>query len=264
MSTTVSAVIKAMETIAPPTLAEPDDPIGLHAGHPRKSVSRILVALDATQKVIKQAVAKDCQIIVTHHPRFYRPVKNLDETNPYGLLAAEIVRAGISVYCAHTNLDSVPDGINDVLADMAGMCIERIALLQNRTVDAVCGLGRVGALRAPCTLTTLARRLKKKSNSPGTLVLGNRNRRITRAVVWSGGGLRSHLLNTVNTDVVILGETDYHSMELMEQKKIACIALGHAPCEEIILPWLATQLRRALPTITIYTSTSGTAKMWAL
>jgi len=366
MKTTVRDVIQTMEAMAPAWMRYPDDPIGLHAGHPDWKVKRALLALDATLPVVREAKKRKCQMVITHHPRFYRPLKNLDESQPMGALAAEIARAKLAVYCAHTNLDVVPGGVNDVLADLAGMGKERAPMVfvaQDRFLKlvtfvpdshvetvrkALCskgagvigqyqdcsfrtagtgtfrgssstkpyvgkagrleeaeewrlevmlkesesaavldalrdkhpyeepaydlyvlhekkafGQGRMGALKRQTKLGLLARKMKKATGSPGTLVLGDATKPVRRVGVWSGSGFRGEGVAALALDAIITGEIDYHTCELLEQVNIACIALGHGPCEQVVLPWVAENLRNALPDITVEMAAEGVVTMWS-
>ena len=119
--TKVKDVIAAMERIAPPALAMPGDPIGLHAGDPERRVARLTLALDASRAVVAEAAAKRSDMLVVHHPRFYRGLSTLAESDAAGRRAAGIARAGLAVYSAHTNLDVAPGGTNDVLAETVGL-----------------------------------------------------------------------------------------------------------------------------------------------
>jgi putative NIF3 family GTP cyclohydrolase 1 type 2 len=65
-------------------------------------------------------------------------------------------------------------------------------------------------------------------------------------------------------DAVILGEIDYHSCEVLQQNDTGCIALGHAPCEEVVLPWLADKLSSAFSRLSVAVTTKGIAKMWSV
>jgi dinuclear metal center YbgI/SA1388 family protein len=367
MATTVRDVIGVMETIAPPWMCYAKDPTGLHAGHPDWRVRKILLALDATIPVVREARKRGCQMLITHHPRFYRPLLNLDESEPIGALAAEIARAKLAVYCAHTNLDVTPGGINDILADLAGMREERkplVSVAEDRMLKlvtfvpgdhvdtiraALCkagagvigkytncsfkvagtgtfqgdettrpylgkggrfeeveewrlevlvpesrhravlqalreshpyeepaydvypllekktyGQGRTGLLKRPTRLGLLARKMKKATGSPGVLVLGDPKRPVQAVGVWSGSGLQTECVLRLPLDVIIVGEIDYHKCEVLQQVNTACIALGHAPCEEIILPWLAGNLSNSLSGITVDVTTDGVVKMWSV
>jgi len=121
MAIAVRDVVAAMEDIAPPRLACKKDPIGLHAGDLRWRVRRLLLCLDVTPAAVRQAQRQRCDMIIAHHPLFYHPLPNLAETSPRGWLAAEIARSRLAVYCAHTNLDNAAGGINDTLAELAGL-----------------------------------------------------------------------------------------------------------------------------------------------
>lgn len=114
-------VIAAMDRIAPPALALPGDPIGLHAGDPGANVGKVAVALDASLPVLKKAAAAKAAMLVVHHPRFYRGLATLAESDPSGRRASEIARLRLAVYSAHTNLDNAPGGVNDVLAETVGL-----------------------------------------------------------------------------------------------------------------------------------------------
>lgn len=126
--TTVRDVMEMMETIAPAWMACDGDPNGLHLGDPSARIGKVWVALDATLEVIQRAKRAKAGMLVVHHPRFYHGLKTLDESTPSGRLAAEAVRAGIAIFCAHTNLDIAPNGVNDTLAELAGLVDPAVAV----------------------------------------------------------------------------------------------------------------------------------------
>lgn len=110
-----------MDEWAKPSLALEGDPVGLQIGRPDKPVSRVLAALEVTPEVAEEAVEEKADLIVCHHAVLYRPAKRLREDEPEGRILAALIRAGIAVYNAHTNLDTVPGGVNDVLAERLGL-----------------------------------------------------------------------------------------------------------------------------------------------
>ena len=168
----VRNVVEAMETIAPPALAVPGDPAGLHAGCPEGRVRAVAVALDASLPAIAEAVRKKADLLIVHHPRFYRGLSGLAENDPCGRRAAAIARSGLAVYSAHTALDLAEGGTNDCLAKAAGildpvvvMPVKRERLLKlavfvpvaqvEKVRRAVCGAG-AGAIGkySDCTFRT--------------------------------------------------------------------------------------------------------------
>lgn len=121
MPVTVRDIMDSMEILAPSWMAAPGDPVGLHAGSPQKRVRHLLLALDATQAVLREARACRADMIVAHHPRFYHGLKTLDPETNLGAVAYDLIRGDIALFCAHTNLDTAPGGVNDLLADAVGL-----------------------------------------------------------------------------------------------------------------------------------------------
>lgn len=126
--TQVKHIVAAMEQIAPPRLAMPDDRprIGLHAGSLHKRVTRLALSLDASLGAVEEAGKWDAGMLVVHHPRFYRSFANITDQDPSGRRAIAILSSRMAVYSAHTNLDIVPGGTNDLLAEAAGLQDTRI------------------------------------------------------------------------------------------------------------------------------------------
>ncbi len=149
--TTVQQVYEVMQRLAPPELAEHWDNPGLLVDC-GGDVRRVLVTLDITPEVVAEAVAKQCTVIVAHHPVIFDPLKRLCPADvPY-----QLVRAGISAICMHTNLDAAEGGVNDVLADLFG--------IRQRTAFAD-GCGRVGDID-PITVPELAALAQHKLAAP--------------------------------------------------------------------------------------------------
>ena len=117
----VRTIIQALEQWAPRSYALPDDPVGLHIGSVNKEVRKVLVALDVTENVVDEAIRKQADLIVAHHPLLYRPLRRIDLDTPSGRVVAKCLQHDIAIYCAHTNLDIAPGGINDMMAEALGL-----------------------------------------------------------------------------------------------------------------------------------------------
>lgn len=127
-SASVRDVIAAMDRIAPRILAESWDNVGLQVGAMDDPAGSILVALEATTEVVAQARRARAGTLVTHHPLMLRERKSFAEFDPIARLAVSMIRGRIALIAAHTNLDSVADGTNGVVADMAGLGADRVFL----------------------------------------------------------------------------------------------------------------------------------------
>lgn len=121
MGCTVKDCMAVMEAIAPRAMAESWDPVGLQIGDPEAEVRHIGVALDATPDVVACAVADGVDLLVVHHPLFFSPLQSVDLSSPIGALIADAVKNGLAIFAAHTNLDSVKGGLNDLLCRKIGV-----------------------------------------------------------------------------------------------------------------------------------------------
>ncbi len=106
-----------MEDWAPPGIAWKQDNVGLQIGDPNEEVAGVLTALEVTREVVREALQKKCNLIITHHPLIFKPLHNLTPHTLSGNLALTIARNNLNLYAAHTNLDFTRDGVNFVLSE---------------------------------------------------------------------------------------------------------------------------------------------------
>jgi dinuclear metal center YbgI/SA1388 family protein len=118
---TIADMIDYLEQFAPTSLAADWDNVGLLLGDRSGPVERVMTCLTVTPETAAEAIESAAQLIVTHHPILFRPVKKLTTASPEGRTVLALVRAGISVYCPHTAFDNTHGGINDLLARRLGL-----------------------------------------------------------------------------------------------------------------------------------------------
>lgn len=114
-------IFQLIEQFFPLDLAEEWDNCGIQVGDPNRPVDRVLLAMDMDEAVLSEARDKGAGLVVTHHPLVFKGIKKIREDRGPGRLLAKIIRAGITVYSAHTNLDSAQKGVNAVLAERIGL-----------------------------------------------------------------------------------------------------------------------------------------------
>jgi dinuclear metal center YbgI/SA1388 family protein len=124
----VAEVVQLMGELAPARLAEDWDNVGLQVGDLSQEVENVLLALDFNQQVLAEAVEKDCQLIITHHPFIFNGIKSVDAQNESGKLIYKLIKNNISLFSAHTNLDIADDGLNDYLIEK--LDVENISILK--------------------------------------------------------------------------------------------------------------------------------------
>jgi len=121
MTATVAQMMRLLDDLAPPRLAESWDNVGLQIGSRHWPVMKVWTALDPLPEVVAAAVENGVDLLVTHHPLIFKPLKRIDSDSPTGRIAEMALSAKLAIFCAHTNLDSAPGGVNDILADRVGL-----------------------------------------------------------------------------------------------------------------------------------------------
>jgi dinuclear metal center YbgI/SA1388 family protein len=112
----VNDLVNALEAIAPPSMAEEWDNVGLLVGDPTASIARVLLTIDYTPDVAAEAREANCGLVIAYHPPLFKPIKRIVASGASELLFAAI-RDGIAIYSPHTAFDAADSGTNDVLAD---------------------------------------------------------------------------------------------------------------------------------------------------
>lgn len=128
-------LIQYMEQFAPKYYAVEHDNIGLQLGTLDKKIDKVLVTLDVTLAVVEEAIALGVDLIIAHHAIIFRPIPKIDTSTPAGKIYELLIKHDISVYIAHTNLDVAVGGVNDLLADAAGMVAEGRKCLETVYMD---------------------------------------------------------------------------------------------------------------------------------
>lgn len=114
-------IIQLFEQFSPKGLAMADDKIGLQIGRLNKKIDKVMIALDVLEEVIDEAIERNVQLIIAHHPPIFRPLKNVLTDTVQGRMIEKLLKHEIAVYAAHTNLDVATGGVNDLLADALGL-----------------------------------------------------------------------------------------------------------------------------------------------
>ncbi len=243
MDNTLGNIISIVERVIPPNLAEKWDNCGLQVGDVDWSVEKIWVALDPLPEVISAASQSDVDLVITHHPLIFKPLKTIDVHTPEGAVIQQALKGQVAVYSAHTNLDRVQAGVNDVLAEFIGL--KDIAPLSMDPVSGKPGFGRVGKIVPSLTPTELIRRLKEALKLEHVKVAGDLNLDVQDVVVCSGSGssIIPEFFNS-EADAFISGDLHYHDARLFEFTGKVLIDIGHFASEHLIVEALTDRLKQ--------------------
>lgn len=247
MSVKCVDIINIMEELAPIKLAEAWDNPGLLAGNPEAEVKKILVALDATEEVINEAITIGADIIVTHHPVLFSAIKSVTTQNPIGIKLYKLIQNNIGVYSAHTNLDVAFGGTNDVLAEMAGL--ENIKVLSPTFTDenGKCfGIGRIGEVNKT-TFLEFSERLKHKLDLDCLRVVGDLNKIIKTVGLCTGSGFEyMEEAYSLGADVYITADLRFHEAQKALDMGMCIIDATHYASENIIVPVICRHLNKRI------------------
>lgn len=131
----ISAIISALEKFANPAIQEKWDNSGLQVGSPFVECTGVMVCLDITPEVVEESIAFGCNLIVAHHPLFFRPIKRLTGASKVEAAAINAISAGICIYSAHTSADSAKGGVSYTLAQKLGVTpLRALSPLKDRLV----------------------------------------------------------------------------------------------------------------------------------
>lgn len=243
---TANQIYKALDHWVPFALQMDFDNAGFLVGKGGAEIQRILVSLDITEDVVEEAAQWGAQLIVSHHPVIFYPIKAIRYEEPVGRLLMALVERHIGAICCHTNLDAVQGGVNDVLASRAGLT--DLELLRQDGIDpngAPYGIGRVGTLaNGPLPLPEYLK-LLKKALRPNGLRYHDAGRPVSRVAV--GGGACGDMMKdalAAGCDTFVTSDVKYNGFLDAKDWSINLIDAGHFPTEDVICPYIVDFLAR--------------------
>ena len=221
----VKNVFEHLNQLANIKLAEKWDNVGLMLGNYNDEVNKVLVCLDVTTAVVDEAIDNGINLIVSHHPLIFKPLKSLNFTDDFkSNIIRNLIQNNISVISFHTNLDSTALGLNDYLAKK--LKLEEISPLFEHELDQNSGLGRIGKLSNDMNLEEFIKYLKNQFKlETVSAVIGN-NKKISSVAILGGSGA-DFIYSIPDVDIYLTGDVGYHAaLDTIEMKK-NIIDIGH-------------------------------------
>lgn len=232
----IESILQWIREIAPEETAEPWDRVGLMIGDPRGETDRVLLALDVTLPVAMEAVRKNCGLLVSHHPLFFRPIDRLTLDTPEGSTALFCAEHGIAVYSAHTNLDASPEGTWK----------EAARLLQASSVVPLPGFPCAGLARylEPLDSYAFLRLIRGAFGSKVIQSIGLIPERFDTFVIATGAGYDAlSWAKAAGAQVFVTGEMKYHEAVSAKVSGLWCLEAGHFETEVPVLRSLKGHLQ---------------------
>lgn len=239
-------IFEAIDRIAPFGVHASYDNPGFLIGDMQAQVTRAVIALDVTPEVINEAVQMNAELIISHHPVLFKPVRRLCSADVPYLCA----RYGLSVISAHTNLDAAQGGVNDVLAARLGIGYTEV-LYDSENL----ALGRVGEVEGNLPVRDFAAAVKN-ALSANSVRFCDAGRTVRRVAVIGGACDESDLDIAVGmgADTFVTGDSKYHYFLHAKQIGLNLIDAGHFSTENPIVEVLQTSLTKMCPDVMFFAS----------
>ena len=252
----IKEVLSALERFAPLPLQESWDNAGLQVGLTETEVSGALLCLDVNERIVDEAVAKGCNLIVSHHPLLFRGLKTISDLNDVQRTVMSAIKKGIAVISMHTNMDNAKGGVNYRIAEKLGM--QDVKFLAPAGADAEAGSGVVGELAEPLAADDFIIAVKKAFGVECAMCNELLRRPIKRVALCGGAG--DFLLDEAvknQADAFITGEMHYHQYFGYEQTIQICV-IGHYQSEQYTAEIFEEIIQKECPGVKTYIAETNT------
>lgn len=248
----ISDIIAALERVAPLDLQEGYDNAGLQIGNAAAECRGALLCVDVTPAVVEEAREKGCNLIISHHPLFFKGVKQLTGATIQQEAAIAAIKNDIAVYSAHTNLDNAPEGVNRVFAEMLGLSDIFPLIPQPQAPGS--GSGAIGNFAQGVTVPQLIERVKKACNSPIVRCTTPPEGTLTRIALCGGSG-GSFIQEAIasGAQAYVTSDVRYHDF-VDFASKIFLIDIGHYESEKCTKDIFYHIVSKIFPNFALYYS----------
>jgi dinuclear metal center YbgI/SA1388 family protein len=242
----VKDVTKVIEEFAPLAIQEKWDNSGLCIGSPDAPVSSVLFGLDCTPELVDEAIECGADIIVTHHPLIFSGLKKISPEDMVGEAVIKAIKAGISIYAAHTNADKVIAGVSGAMA--AKLALQNVEILSEDGEGT--GLGVVGELPEPMTAQQMVAFVKERFGLQAMRTSKLIDGEIKKVALCGGsGGSLISAAKAAGAQLYLSGDISYHNFFTPEGFML--MDIGHYDSEIEIVDILFSLVKKNFPTFAV-------------
>lgn len=248
---TCNRIMEKLAELSSPDFAQSWDNVGLLAGRREKEVKKICVAVDASDAVIEEAVNVGADMLLTHHPLIFAPMKQVNDDDFIGRRVLKLLQNDISYYAMHTNFDVM--GMADAAADELRLKDRQVLEITYEDEISKEGIGRYGRLPQVMTLEECASYVKQIFKPESIRIYGEPDAAAEWAAIVPGAG--GDMIKTAvkaDCEVMITGDIKHHeALDAMAQG-LAVIDAGHYGLEKIFVPYMMEYIKRELPQLEVF------------
>ena len=259
----IKQVLSALEQFAPLPLQESWDNAGLQVGLTEAEVSGALLCLDVNEKIVDEAIAKGCNLIVSHHPLLFRGLKQISDADYVQRCVIKAIKHDIVVVSMHTNLDNALDGVNWKIAEHLGL--KDTTFFAQKTVEGIeGGNGVIGNLPSAMDAQSFIELVKRQFHVACAMCNELLRRPIHRVAICGGAG--DFLLGDAvqqGADAFITGEMHYHQYFGYEQRLQICV-IGHYQSEQYTCEIFRDIIKKECPGVKTFITEVSTNPIYYL
>jgi len=241
----VNEIIKRLNLNIPEYIQESYDNTGAQILYPDNSITKIYICLDADQNTVEDAKQKGCNLIISHHPLIFKPVKKIISSESRSKILIDIIASGISLYSIHTNFDRV---MYKTLADFLGYPGSMPLFKADNIDNKETGFGSYIELEKGVNFSEVLLNTKNRLGLDYIVYSGEENRMVESIafINGSGGGSVEKIIIEHNPDCIITGDVSYHHAKYAIDSGTAVIDAGHFGTEFIFKKMLAESVEEVL------------------
>ena len=242
----VKQITGLLDRMFPLSLQEDYDNAGMQVCFPDREVSGILLALDIGLPTVDEAAGLNCQLIVTHHPLLFKPVRKIIAGELKSDIIISLMEHRISLYSAHTNLDKA---CYRTLGEALGLPTGEVLIETGPTGEnQVSGFGMLSVLPQPLPLATILSLVRERLKLEFITYTGDDGMSVRKVALMNGAGGSSieKIIRSHRPDCIITGDVGYHHMQAAREAGIAVIDAGHYGTETVLVDHLHTELDRSI------------------
>jgi len=249
---TVKEIHNYFNEIAPYYMKLDFDNVGMLVGFCDTQVKRAVIALDISDDVIEEAIEFGAQLIISHHPLIFDPVKRVTDDDYKGRKIIRMISNGISAICLHTNMDTADGGVNDALMEALGA--KNVSLLSPHGTHPdgrPYGISRVGELDSPTSLENFLLKVKENLCSNGLRFVSG-NRPVHKIACCGGsGGSDMEKAFAAGCDTYVTADLKYDHFLWAKEAGLNLIDADHFCTENVVVPVIEKHMKSAYPQIEV-------------
>lgn len=238
----VNEIIKKIEDKFPVWIQEDYDNTGSQVLFPDETLKGIYICLDADTATIDDAVNNNCNLIISHHPMIFRPVKNINSRESRSQSIIKLIDKRVSLYSLHTNFDKI---MFSYLSDITGFPGGELLLKKGVLNDKDIGFGSFVTLKEIKSFRSVIEQLKRTLGLEYLIYSGDLNKEMKSVafINGAGGGSIEKIINSIKPDCIVTGDVGYHNVKYAIESGVCIIDAGHFGTENIFKKLLAESVK---------------------